>query len=41
VLNINVMFPYTIAARRDEVVNQVIPLSGNPSFRYVGIATDD
>jgi peptide/nickel transport system substrate-binding protein len=37
VLNINVMFPHTIAAYDDEVVGHVIPLSGNPSFRNVGI----
>jgi len=40
VLNINVMFPHTIAAYRDEVIGQVIPLSGNPTFRDLGIAAE-
>lgn len=40
VLAINVMFPHTIAASSDEVVGQVIPMSGNPSFRNVGIASE-
>ena len=40
VLNINVMFPHTVAAYRDGVVGHVIPLSGNPTFRGIGIAAD-
>lgn len=40
VLNINVMFPHTVAAYRDGVVGHVIPLSGNPSFRNLGIAAE-
>jgi peptide/nickel transport system substrate-binding protein len=40
VLNINVAFPHTVAAYRDGVVGLEIPLSGNPSFRGLGIAAD-